>query len=188
MDNSIEYLKTDTATNDVNEDSLKTQIAGSSISETVADVVILETSFVVVFENDITSSDKTELDGIITNHEHITTAESMKQYLEYSVYPFIEDIIYTFAAENIAMGITQAGKANGVLALFELKADVDSSGRPISLKGAFDTGSLYAALDVLSYHRTNISNYSDLTPFITDARLLALMNKIETFLGIGLST
>lgn len=124
-----------------------------------------------------------------------TLAEQMKNYLNEKVFPFIEDLIAVFAAENISMGITQAGKTSDVLGLFEKQYSFDkslmgSSGMsiPVSLKGSFDTGSLYVSIAIIQHIRNNPSEYLGLSPFINDERLLKMKNSIEAFLGIPPTT
>lgn len=75
-----------------------------------------------------------------------------------------------FIAENIMLGITQANKTKEVRnALNEVF-------------NALQTGSLYDAIDEAKavVYRDNV--------FITDARLISFINKIETYLGLELTT
>lgn len=184
MENSIIYKKNDTATNGINIGLLNNEIQSSSIETPVVDILINGlTEFVVVFETPISAQEETVLNGIVAAHEHITTAETMKIYLDDSVFPFINNVINAFAAENIAMGITQAGKTGDVLGIFEKRYDIGYA-HPVSLKGSFDTGSLYVSLEILQHVRDNPGEFSGLSPFVTDARLLEMKNKIETFLGV----
>ena len=138
---------------------------------------------------ELIAAEITSLDAIITAHSNTpTTAQNMQNYLENQVYPFINTLIATYSAENISLGITQAGKAGHVLALFTKYYPVPATTHTNYLKAAFDTGSLYIARDLLQYIRNNPSEYDGLSPFVTDARLLGLKNKVEEFLGITLST
>jgi hypothetical protein len=84
---------------------------------------------------------------------------------------FGQQIIKEFAAENIALGITQAGMTTRVR---QVTADIVN---------ALSTGSLY---DAIQAAKVVTLEQKDAT-FITDARLLACVNKIETYLGIPLS-
>jgi hypothetical protein len=132
-------------------------------------------------------NDKTVLDTVVSNHVKQTTAEYLSNYLMNQVFPFVHNLIATFAAENISMGVTQAGKTADILGLFEHKYDIGAN-HEVSLKSSFDTGSLYVSLAILQYIRDNPNEYSGLSPFVTDARLLSMKNKIEAFLGLPLST
>lgn len=141
---------------------------------------------------DFTAEQGAALDAFVSGFVDFTTAESLSIYLSATIHPFVEDLITTFAAENISMGITQAEKTTSVLGLFTKKYDVENNGLPIALKEAFDTGSLYSAISILNYVRATPSEFdgtgaNNLTPFITGARLLSMLNKIETFLGIALT-
>lgn len=81
------------------------------------------------------------------------------------------ELIKKFAAENIRLGITQAGKTKVVRqAMAEATA-------------ALSTGSLYDAMDEM---RAIPEDKKDAT-FITDERLLAAINEIEAYLGLPAS-
>lgn len=77
-----------------------------------------------------------------------------------------------FILENVKLGITQAGKTRDVrLALREVK-------------DCLETGSLYDAMDEI---RAIPEAAKDET-FVSDARLLTFLNKIEAILALPLST
>ena len=85
---------------------------------------------------------------------------------------FGQELITTFAAENIGMGITQTGMTTPVRTV---TADIVS---------ALATGSLYDAITAAK--AIPIESYD--STFVTAARLLLFVNEIETYLGIPLST
>lgn len=85
---------------------------------------------------------------------------------------FGQEIIVLFAAENIRMGITQAGMTTTVRAV---TADIVS---------ALNIGSLYDA--ILAAQAVPDTSYDP--TFVTAARLLEFVNKIEDYLGIPRST
>lgn len=178
-----QYLKTDTMTDDVDAAKLQSSIEASGILGNVLAVNVIDDNLYIYFDQSLSSGDKTILDGIVTSHEHTTAAEQLKDYLDKSVFPFVNNLINTFAAENISMGITQAGKTGDVLGLFQKSYDIGYL-HPVSLKGSFDTGSLYISLEIIQHVRDNAAEYTGLGPYVTDARLLEMKNKIETFLGI----
>jgi hypothetical protein len=117
-----------------------------------------------------------------------TTAQAVGDYLDSIVFPFIKLTIRTFAAENISMGIVQAGKTGDMIGLYEQQFVIAGTIKPVSLKAAFDSGSLYVAKDVLQHIRETPAEFAGLDPYVSDARLLGLKNQIETFLEITLST
>lgn len=85
---------------------------------------------------------------------------------------FGNQLIDDFAAENILLGITQANMTNSVRkTLSEVTA-------------CLMTGSLY---DAMLEARAIPNDKKDAT-FITNARLLAFINKIEIYLNLPLST
>lgn len=180
------YKTSDSLTNDINPSKLQEEIIESSIITNIDYINKSDEDVYIYFEDTLSLTDKSTLDSLVSNHEHITTAESLKKYLEKSVFPFIDTLITTFAAENIALGITQAGKTGYVLGLFEKHYNLGLY--TVSLKGSFDTGSLYIAKEVIQHVRDNPSEFNGLDPYVNDTRLLEMKNKIETFLNLPLST
>lgn len=77
-------------------------------------------------------------------------------------------IISEFATENIMLGITQAGKTTEVR---RATADIMS---------ALQTGSLYDAMEEIK----RVSELDKDPTFLTDARLLTFLNKIEDYLEL----
>jgi hypothetical protein len=142
----------------------------------------------VVMTTTLDEAQETTLNALVTAHNpSVPTATSVGIYLDSVIFPFVTNLIRNFAAENIAMGITQAGKTGAILGLFTKKYDVNSNSLPICLKDTFDTGSLYESIKVIQYLRDNPTEYNGLSPFITDARLHAMKNSIETCLGVTLT-
>ena len=102
---------------------------------------------------------------------------------------FGKQFIVNFAGENVAMGITQAGKTGEVLAVMEEPVEYDSVNKPgikISVMGTLNSGSLYESLAVIDYHisKANNGDYDSLAPFITAARLTEGKQSISDYLGI----
>lgn len=85
---------------------------------------------------------------------------------------FGNGLITKYAAENVMLGITQAGMTSTVRS------------RMTDVISAIQTGSLY---DVIHEIKTFPEENKDAV-FITNARLLLFCNKIEAYLGITLST
>lgn len=85
---------------------------------------------------------------------------------------FGSELASEFAAENVLMGITQDGMTGLVME------------RLSSVTDALNTGSLYEAITRL---KTLPPDSFDLK-YITSARVLAFMNKIEGYLGLPLSS
>lgn len=143
--------------------------------------------FSIYFASPLTESQHLALDSTVSAHNGATTTEVLANYLDESVFPFVKNLVNEFAAVNISSGITAAGKSANVLGIFEKQYPV-GSGNPVSLKASFDTGSLYVSREIIQYVRDNPSEFTGLSPFVTDAKLLKMKNDIETFLGLPLST
>lgn len=138
----------------------------------------------VVFTSALDSTEKSDLATIVNAHvAQPTTKQQMRAYLDQVIFPFIDDLIADMAADNIANGITQAGKTGHVLGLHCKPYDVNNNGFPLSLWATFDSGSLYESIKVLQYIRDNPTEYDGLSPFITDAKLHEIINKIQAKLG-----
>jgi hypothetical protein len=139
--------------------------------------------FKVYFAEELSVGDFDILIQTVSSHNGLTTVESLSNYLDKEIFPFVTNLIRSFAAENIALGITQAGKTGHVLSLFSKQFPVPSAEYPNSLKASFDTGSLYISLGIIAYILQNESEYDDLSPFLTEARLTEMYNKIAIKLG-----
>jgi hypothetical protein len=99
----------------------------------------------------------------------------LKQQVEtaiQSAIDFGQKLIREFAAENVLLGVTQDNKTGDIL---------DKTSRIMS---AISSGSLYEA----------INRIREITPeeydskYITNSRMLAFINKIESYLNLPLST
>jgi len=136
-----------------------------------------------------------EFDGILANEDEITillTSEVTPEIIAviesiippsqsqieivkkiiYQAQQFGQILVAEFAAENVLMGITQEGMTGTVRK--NMREVID----------ALSTGSLYDAIDEA---RLIPSDKKDLK-YITNARLLQFINKIETYLNIPLSS
>lgn len=178
MEFSYQFVK------EIDSQKLHLQISGAQLPVPKRIDTVNE-SVIVVFNQQLTENQQSSLESIVDNHVRLTTVESLSIYLDNSVFPFVKSLINSFAAENISMGITQAQKTGHVLSLFTKRFPVPSSDFQNSLKDSFDTGSLYMSIAIIDYIRNNSSEFSGLSPFITDERLLNMKNKIEIFLGIN---
>lgn len=86
---------------------------------------------------------------------------------------FGKSLTERFSVENVAMGITQAGKTRSLVLYCQ------------SLLLLLETGSLYAAIDELNVLLADTSQAkADLSPFITNDRLNAAKNEILAYLGL----
>lgn len=180
-------IATDTAQARCEGFTLQNQIKAAGLS-TIERVITNGDVLDIYFPTELAQNELDTLDGVVAAHTGKTTAEQLADYLDNSVFPFCKELINTFAAENISMGITQAGKTPHLLGLFTKKYPIPNANLGISLKACFDSGSLYAALAVIQYVRDNPTEFDGLSPFVTDARLLSMKNKIEAFLGLPLSS
>lgn len=100
---------------------------------------------------------------------------------------FVDDLLVTIIAENIYMGITQAGKSGAVLNVVNKKVEVSSAPFPVSLFESLTNLTLTVTIDVINYHLINIADYADLAPYIAADRLTNTKHKIQTFLGFPLT-
>lgn len=123
-----------------------------------------EGQYVASFAEELSEGDQTVLTGIVTSHK---AKQSVK-----SAIAFGQKILEEMSYENVMLGITQAGMTNQVRK------------RTAEVTSALATGSLYDAI----FEARQIPAEDKDATFITDVRLLAFVNKIETYLGIELST
>ncbi len=153
----------------INAAKLNRELCASSISQKAVKIMASDTDVNIFFDNSLTAEEVLELDSIVQAH---TTDDSIvyTQNLVQSAMEFGRSLMIDFAAENVRMGITQAGKTKAVLNYM------------ISVKEAIDTGSLYTAMDEVDA-LILATVPQDLDPFITEARLLAFKQKILDWLS-----
>ena len=113
---------------------------------------------------EMSSGEKAVVDGAISQAyiETVITA----------AIKFGTSLMTKYAAENVLLGITQAGMTRTI------------SGRISGILAALQTGSLY---DAIAEAKAIPAENKDAT-FITNARLLVFINRVESYLGITLST
>lgn len=85
---------------------------------------------------------------------------------------FGKSLIVQFALENIATGITQAGKTR-IVADYCMK-----------IQYYMDSGSLYAALEEVQAMIADTSGRVNMQPWLSDEKLTIYKNKLKTYLHI----
>ena len=136
----------------------------------------------IYFNAALSTEYKQNLDEFVSAFIDFEVVDELQIYLEREIHPFVKRLIAEFAAENIVLGINQAGKTADLLGLFEKQINIGAI-YPISLKSCFDTGSLYVAIDVLNHLIANESLYTGLSPFVTVERLTIMRDKVINFLN-----
>ena len=132
-----------------------------------------EGSTVSVYSDyNLTSEQITTIDSLVNSHNSARTLNQIVYDKVSSARAYGDKLITDFAAENVAMGITQLGLTNHVRkALSEVTS-------------CLVTGSLYDAVTEIKLLNPNTFDNYILTP----SRLLVFRNKIETYLGVTLSS
>lgn len=99
--------------------------------------------------------------------------------------PWVVGFLQRTRAENIAMGITQAGKTFDAQAFFELPVALNPlyPDKKISMLGALFTGSLTLIPALIDYYISNSETYANLFPFVTTERLNDWKQEVINFLG-----
>lgn len=137
---------------------------GSGTTLPGEDWVLMTTSELVSYKTDNQSAYNTWREGYVD-------IESVTRKIE-AAKVFANELIDRFAAENVLLGVTQAGMTGTVLTKMS------------AVLTAMQTGSLYEAIT-----RAKAIPSSDFdATFITGARLLLFVNKMEKYLGATLST
>ena len=108
--------------------------------------------------------------------------EYVRQFVYRPAAAFLRSIQEQATTENITMGITALGKTYDVVAFFSNPITLPGKTRKVSLKTAYDLNSLDVIYALLSYYIENPDEYSDLAPYITEARLTAWRSSILTFM------
>jgi hypothetical protein len=171
MSNCLIFNKNQTLTKNVNDVKLIQEINQLVLSTTLVTIIIRTNDFVLVFENDIIENDVPIIENIVFIHKHLTDIEYIKIKIDAAI-KFGQELITEYSAQNVLMGITQEGMTGVVRKRLE------------QVFLAISTGSLYdAILEIKAIPAENKDN-----KYITDIRLLNVVNRIETYLGAPLST
>ena len=89
---------------------------------------------------------------------------------------FGNSLIVQYAAQNVSLGITQAGKTAAVMNYMNL------------LTSCLSTGSLYEAINQMNVILADTSDTkTNLAPFVTNNTIYFYLNQIQTYLGIPLT-
>ena len=150
---------------------------------TIRDSVIAETligidknsdsvSIHIEFENQLTVSHKTILDGIVQNHDTDPNA-GLSPYVQIvrNAVAFYVEIMEEFAAQNITQGITVYGKTKAVADYLQNVMRYGQSGSLYEVVAEIDT--LIAA-----------GIPGDLSPFVTEPVLINFKTKVNNYLGV----
>lgn len=111
-------------------------------------------------------------------------AERIAVDLDNRIDPWVQGFLRRTRAENISMGITQAGKTLDAQAFFELSVAVNPlfPDKKISMLGALYAGSLTLIPVLIDYYILNPSTFEGLHPFVSVERLQSWKNEVLSFL------
>lgn len=181
MINTIEINK-----NIINISKLDLELRTDSITKTQYQYVTKKGELLILaFSGSLSQNLVNKASQIVNNFIEIDIGQQLKEYVQKTIAPFIEDLMYQIQAENIQMGITQAGKTSDVVSFFTEKFVLPGKTRGVSMKATLDSNSLNVTIDLMTYLISNPELYSDLNPFITADRLSAWRSKIITKLMQG---
>lgn len=123
------------------------------------------------FTETLDAGEEASLNSIITNHNPVDLNQIYQQIISNAI-TFGNKLITEFAAENVIMGITQDGMTKTVRTNL------------MEVTSCLSTGSLY---DAITEIKTLPEEKKD-PKYITNARLIVFLNKIETYLNIPITT
>lgn len=137
----------------------------------IVDVIDPDTQEIVGKQAIVNETTKAQVLADRAAQKVITDQKEALQLIVSSARKFGDELMTDFVMQNIVLGITQANMTETVL-------DIMSP-----IENALRTGSLYVAISRIKA----IPAESKDATFITNARLLEAVNKIETYLNIPLS-
>lgn len=161
------FDKNDTLDKNLNKDLLLNEI--SEIIPSIRNISVFETNFVVIFEGDLNASQIEILSNKISSHKSMTTQQRLAKIIK-EASEFGQNLILEFAAENMLMGITQAGKTKQVA---DYLTDVIRY---------VQTGSLYEVVNEIDRLK-NSGIPENLSPYITEERMEIFKNRILGYLN-----
>jgi hypothetical protein len=137
------------------------------------------------FKQNLNQTQIDAVSALINNYSDISVFDNLKTFLGTKIDPFVDNLLAEIRAQNMEMGVTQAGKTADVLGLFELPIILPGKTRAVTFKGSLDTGSLTVTMDIATYLIAHPELYSDLAPFITVERITEWRTKIYLYLTGG---
>lgn len=152
-----------------NLDKLQTELSG--ISGYLHSELIGATDLRCYFSNELSTEDQATLSSLISSHVAADPQAQVENIIQLAM-TFGAKLLREFAAQNVLLGITQEGKTGEVLT------------KLMNVQLAVQAGSLYEAIDRI--RAIPPTDYDG--KYITEARLLTFINKIEAYLGLPLST
>lgn len=167
----LEFPVSQTANNQVAPDILKKAIESAGITNVYHVIHEHDEAIIKVCSEDanlFTDAQQATIDGLVTAHPG-DTLKYLRAIVK-NARAFFSEILNQYAAENIAMGITQAGKTKDVS---DYLADVMRYG---------ESGSLYEVISEVDALKA-ATVPADLAPFVTDARLDEVRAKIVEYLS-----
>ena len=163
------YNISNTSTNEVDLSKLQDEIKESDISIDINFINKINDDIIIYFVGELTIDEKSTLDSIITNHNPVDTLVVYENIVQNAM-NFFNQIMVTYAAENITMGITVYGKTKIVA---DYLSDVMRYGQ---------SGSLYEVINEIDALIADTIP-SELSPFVTQSRLEDFKAKINAYLG-----
>lgn len=126
-----------------------------------------------------------EIDAV-SNKINTFVETDLVDYLQSSkvipVNNWVQNFLQRTTAENISMGITQAGKAADMLGFYQMYTLLPGSTLPCTFKGSLDTGSLNVTIALIDYYIANPTLWSGLEPFVSASRMTAWKADIIKYL------
>ena len=165
----IIVLKSNMASGQADIQKLTAEIENLNLQKTIINILDLQHEVVCIFEQELTEQEIISIRTTVQNHVHFEAIDQIKIIVQNAI-NFGSNLIIEFASENIAMGITQAGKTKKVS---DYLANVTRYAQ---------TGSLYEVINELD--RLMLEGLpQELEPFVTEIRLNTFKQKIEEYLG-----
>jgi hypothetical protein len=137
----------------------------------------------LIFNASLIQTEVDAVSNLVNNFVELCVREQIKLYISKQISPFIEDFTYKIISENMELGITQMGKTAEVLGFYCDRVEIPGKNRAVSLQDTLDSNSLTVTIEVLNYYLDNPQLYSDLSPFITTARIEGWIAEIQALLA-----
>lgn len=136
----------------------------------------------LVFTNIISQADIDAVSNKVNNFVETDLVDYINANKVKPVNQWVTEFLQRITAENISMGITQAGKTADMLGFYQNYVLLPGKTFPITFKGTLDTGSLNVTLELVEYYLAHPELYPGLSPFIDQARLTAWKNDVIKYL------
>lgn len=114
----------------------------------------------------------------------IKAVENVRKMVVQNIGQFVLNMKTQMAAENISLGVSQAGKTGTMVGLMSMRIQLQAEPYPFSINDTLDNYALTQTCALIDYFMANMATY-EVPNFFTADRLASYKAKILAFMSTG---